>query len=506
MYLAGRTPSVLLKRKDIVFLLLLTGGAVLVHGYHPGIEDAEIYLPAIKKLLHPGLYPFGMEFFQWHSQMSLFDASMAGFVRLSHLPLELVLFMGHTASIFLFLLACWRLNQRCFRGSRACVFGAALMAALLTLPVAGTAVYVLDQYFGPRSVSSFSILFAILDLVDKRYIRAGFWLVFTAAIHPLIGAFGLFLALLLWVLETSPRSIFLGALPLLFGLALKPPSEAYRRMLLAVPYFFLSQWQWFEVLGILAPLPLLLWFSHIGRKKELPVLDLLSRALAVFGLFFISVELTLTSSDSLLGLVHYQPLRSFHLIYLFLVLFSGGLLGEFALKDRVWPWLVVFVSLCGGMWHVQRALFPASQHIEWPGAAPSNDWQRAFHWVRMNTPQDAIFALNPNYIELPGEDQHGFRALAERSRLADARKDAGASTWNPNRPLAEHCLEQVEAVDGWKDFKAADFARLHRQFGVTWVVLEQPAPAAASLECPFTNAAVRVCRVPGPRPIALSLR
>ena len=494
--MAGTSPRVLPKRRELVPLLFLTFGAVLVHGYHPGIEDAEIYLPAIKKILHPGLYPFGAEFFQWHSQMSLFDDWVAGFVRLSHLPLDLVLFMGHLASIYLFLLACLRLNQRCFRDSGASFCGVALVAALLTLPVAGTAVYLLDQYLGPRSVSSFSILFAILAILDRRYIRAGFWVVLTAVIHPLVAVFGLFLAMSLWALETVPFSIFLPTLMVLFGFPLATPSEAYRRMLLATPYFFLSQWDWYELLGIFAPLALFLWFSRVGRKNNLPTLDLLSRTLVAFGLFFIVLELALTSSESLLSLVHYQPVRSFHLIYVFLVLFSGGLLGRWVLRKRLWAWLVLFVPLCGGMWYAQRALYPASPHIEWPGIAPSNDWQRAFTWIRLNTPEDAIFALDPRYMERPGEDEHGFRAVAERSRLADAMKDAGASTWVPNRPLAEHCLEQVEALKGWKNLKAGDFERLHREFGVTWVVLEQPAPGAASLECPFTNSAVRVCRAP----------
>ena len=34
-------------------LLLLTAGALLVHGYHPYAEDAEIYLPGVEKILNP---------------------------------------------------------------------------------------------------------------------------------------------------------------------------------------------------------------------------------------------------------------------------------------------------------------------------------------------------------------------------------------------------------------------------------------------------------------------
>jgi len=58
---------VLLNRKEFLLLLLITLGALLVHGYHPGAEDAEIYLPGIKKNLNPALYPFGAEFFLSHA-------------------------------------------------------------------------------------------------------------------------------------------------------------------------------------------------------------------------------------------------------------------------------------------------------------------------------------------------------------------------------------------------------------------------------------------------------
>jgi hypothetical protein len=46
-----------LKIRDLVFLSLLTLGALLVHGYHPWVEDAEIYLPGVEKSLHPELFP-----------------------------------------------------------------------------------------------------------------------------------------------------------------------------------------------------------------------------------------------------------------------------------------------------------------------------------------------------------------------------------------------------------------------------------------------------------------
>jgi sugar phosphate isomerase/epimerase len=104
---------------------------------------------------------------------------------------------------------------------------------------------------------------------------------------------------------------------------------------------------------------------------------------------------------------------------------------------------------------------------------------------------DSQFALDPRYMELPGEDYHGFRALAERSVLADELKDAGMAARVPR--LAPRWLREVEAQRGWRDFQRPDFLRLKAEFGVDWVVLT--APGVEGLPCPYRNSQVVVCWV-----------
>jgi hypothetical protein len=143
------------------------------------------------------------------------------------------------------------------------------------------------------------------------------------------------------------------------------------------------------------------------------------------------------------------------------------------------------------MFYAQRQLFPATPHLEWPGRKIDNEWVQGFVWIRDNTPVNAYFVLNPDHMRLPGEDQHGFRAIAERSMLADQVKDSGAVTMFP--ALAQTWLEQVSSEDGWANFSAADFERLHRRFGVDWVVLERA--GVADLECPYRNSTLLVCQI-----------
>jgi hypothetical protein len=483
-----------LKLRDYLYLTLLTATALVVHGYHPEAEDSEIYIPGIKVLLNPSLYPFDREFFATHARMTLFPNLIAASVRLTHLSFDVVIFLWHVGSIFLLLLASLQLCRLLFTDARAHWAGVSLLAALLTLPVAGTSLYIVDQYLNPRALALIAAIFATTAALQMKYVRAALWIVFAAAVHPLMAVFAASWIFFLIVVRRFPAGPVPALCILPLGLSIKYPSPAYRKIVEIVPYFFLLRWQWYEWLGIFAPLAIFYWFSRIARRQGMTNLEMVCRALIPFGVLFFLLEVIFTVPDRLLALARYQPLRSLHLVYVFLILTSGGLLGKWLLKNRIWPWLALWLPLCAGMFYAQRQLFPANPHIEWPGVTPKNDWQQAFHWIRANTPVSAIFVMNPNFSLLPGEDIEGFRAIAERSRLADAIKDSSASTMFPDLPLAEHVQEQVAAQQGWSNFQLADFQRLKKQYGVNWAVVDQQGDLG--LDCPYANATLRVCRIP----------
>jgi hypothetical protein len=478
--------------KQLALLLLLTAGAILVHGYHPYIEDAEIYVPGIKKLLNPALYPFNPTFFTSHAHLTLFPNLVAGSIRITHLPFEWALFSWHFLSIVLLLLACWHLGRLCFRDPLAKWGGVALIASLLTIPVAGTALYIMDQYLTPRSFSTPAALFVIINMLEKKFWRAVLWGIFIAAIHPLMAVFAISYVILLWAMEHPPRTINAGAAMLMpFGL-FPPITNAYRAAIDRHSYFFVLRWEWYEWLGIFGPIALLYLFQKMARRQKLPSLVLLCQSLIVFEMFYFVLALVITIPPQFARLAELQPMRSLHLLYVVLFVFSGGLLAQFVLKSKIWRWIALFVPLCAGMFYVQRQSFPNTSHIEWPGAWPRNEWLRAFLWIRDYTPVDGYFALDPDHMRLPGEDQHGFRAMAERSMLADNTKDSGAVTMFP--ALAETWLQQVNAQNGWSHFGEEDFRRLKALYGVNWVVLERP--QAAGLFCPYQNVTLSVCRIP----------
>jgi hypothetical protein len=492
-----------------LLLALLSVFAIFVQGYHPGLEDDAFYLAAIKRNLNPSLFPHDVDFFREQFQATVFDKLIALSLRWTHIPLEWGILFWQLGGTFLILWGCWRIGRRCFTEVHAQWAAVMLVAVVLTLPVSGTGLSLTDQYLHPRTLATGLILAAIVAVLDGQLVLMSGLLVAALLLHVIMAAFGASYCLfLLWRPMQPPanerRRIDGGwaALLLPLGWVFEPASDAWRRAASTRSFYFVLRWHWYEWLGVVAPLALLWWFRALGRNRQEPILAWVSERLVYFGVFQLAVALIMLLPARLERLRPLEPMRFLHLVYLLFVLLSGGLLGQYVLKKKVLRWLLLFVPLSGGMFYAQRQMYPDTPHLELPGAlsrenrasenpASENAWVAAFRWVSRNTPVDGQFAIDPHYMELPGEDYHGFRALAERSVLADAVKDAGMAARVPN--LAPRWLREVDAQQGWSGFRRPDFLRLKAEFGVDWVVLQ--APGGDGLPCPYRNAEVLVCRV-----------
>jgi hypothetical protein len=283
-----------------------------------------------------------------------------------------------------------------------------------------------------------------------------------------------------------------AALPFLYPFqAARGPA---RQALFSRTYFFVGKWAWYEWLGIAAPLALLWCVSSINLRGTKPAFRSLTGALVPFGLLSALAGVVLGIPSWLENYTRLQPMRSFHLVYVIFFVLGGGLLQVYVLGRVRWRWLAFFLPLAAGMWFLQWSTFPASQHVEWPGSQSANSWTSAFLWIRGHTPKDAVFALDPNYMLSPGEDMHGFRAVAERSLLADSVKDSGAVSLFPQ--LADEWNRQSQAGNGWANFHRQDFERLAAVYPVTWIVTLSPAPGG--MVCPYDDRHLVVCRVHAP--------
>ena len=312
----------------------------------------------------------------------------------------------------------------------------AVLAATLSVPVTGTALAIMDPYLTARSLSTPASLFAIVCYLSDKRRRALAWLALTAAVHPQMAVY---VCLFIGCMELLQRRRALPAvvqpvfgamigLPLLVNFA--PVTGPARECLLSRTFFFVATWTWYEWVGVFAPL-VLLWRLSLSRPRHtLPALRRVAASLIPFGLVFTAIAVIL-AVPGLEGYNRLQPMRSFHLLYVIFFILLGGLIGEYGIKTSPQRWMALFVPLAIGMLLMQQSTFPASEHVEWPGSNNGNTWISAFLWIRSHTPKEAVFAVEPNYMVRPGEDAHGFRAVAERSVLADSVKDSGAVSLFP---------------------------------------------------------------------------
>jgi hypothetical protein len=479
---------------NLALLALLTVFAILVQGYHPGLEDDAYYLAAIKYNLNPALFPHDADFFRVLFQATGFDKLIAASVRWTHVPLAWGLFLWQCAATFLVLWGCWRIARRCFAEEHAQWAAVTLVAVLLTLPVSGSGLSLTDQHLHPRALATALILAAIVAVLDGHRVLAAALLLVAFPLHLNMTPFGVSYCLfLLWKPQKLEHGSVAAAAALVLPLQwmFEPASDTWRRAEATRSFYFLLHWHWYEWLGVVGPLALLWWFRWLALGRGSAVLARVAERTVYFGVFQLAVALILMLPPRLERFRSLEPMRYLHLVYLFFVLLSGGLLGRYLLKRHVLRWLLLFVPLAGGMFYAQRQLYPATVHLELPGVPSGNAWVEAFRWISANTPVDSQFALDPQYMGMPGEDFHGFRALAERSVLADALKDPCIVVRVPS--LGPRWVREVDAQRGWRDFHEADFRRLKAQFGVNWVVLTEPVPEP--MTCPYRKQGLAVCPI-----------
>jgi hypothetical protein len=277
-------------------------------------------------------------------------------------------------------------------------------------------------------------------------------------------------------------------------------------------YWFLSQWQWFELLGLLGPLAVLAALLLRYRRHPNPLNNAaatLCRASISLGSIATFIALLFAHESSRTHLVaRMQPLRVYLLIYAVMTLLLGATLTQLALEARLrlrpnlarpnlartaltaLP-VAVILALAATMFYVQRQTFPASDHLEFPWRAQQNPnpWVQAFLWCRDHTPPDALFALDTRYVNEDGEDAQTFRPIALRSALPDFSKDGGEAAITPT--LAAQWLQGSDAQRNLStETDAVRDARLI-PLGVTWVVLHAAAPTIHP--CPYRNGTVKVC-------------
>jgi hypothetical protein len=482
-------------RTPWLLIALLTFIVLFVQGYHPYANDAGIYIAGIRKLIHPSLYRSDAPFITSHSHLSIFAPILATFLRLTRAPFAWTLLIVYLIAVALFLYASWQLATRLFSSASAC-FGALFMAAALySLPVAGTALYVMDPYLTARSFSPSVDLLAVVAALDRRYFRTAALIALAFLLHPLMAAyaFAFVTVMIAFQLGRSRIAIALCASgPIAaaiadFAVRHQPISPGYQQAILQPghTYLFLARWHSYELAGAILPLILFAFAARrIGWRSPIGTIALAAIATGTSSLL-IAVFFVPVHGPYLL--VPLQVMRINHIIYAIGLVLFGGLIGHYSAQRR-WLAPAFFLAAFTGMAIAASLNFPGCRQVEWPGLAPINPWSQAFLWIRHNTPRDAIFAFNPRLIHQPLEDEQGFRVFSERSQLPDD-KDSGDVTVFPS--LALLWARERNATAGINTESDAQRLSSLTPYDVTWILL--PPSAQTHFPCPYQNGVTKVC-------------
>jgi hypothetical protein len=518
----------------ILLLAALALITLLINGYHPLAEDGGLYVAGVQLTLNPALFPHYTVFVSEHLNFSIFAPALACIVHLTHLPLAWVLLLTNLFSLWLTFFAAHRILQRTISNETAQLAALFLLAAFWSIPIAGTSLLLMDPYVTARSLSTPLSMLAIAFALDAwmphaPHLREGFivakmrptlpctlCLILAAAFHPLMAAYAFAFILVLRVTRLRRRYLAyailaITAIALALTLQRLAPSETPAVIAAEISryYWFLSQWQWFELLGLVGPLAVLAALLLRFRKQPNPFNNAaatLCRASIALGSIATLVALLFAHKTSRTHFVaRMQPLRVYLLLYAIMTLLLGATLTQLALEARqrlhstftraalATAPAIIILALAATMFYVQRQTFPASEHLELPWLVQQNPnpWVRAFLWCRDNTPPDALFALDTKYVNEDGEDAQTFRPIALHSALPDFSKDGGEAAITP--ALATQWQQGANAqVNLSTETDAIRDAHL-LPLGVTWMVLHASTPTAHP--CPYNNGSIKVCRL-----------
>jgi hypothetical protein len=488
---------------------------ILVHGYHPLAEDGGLYAAGVELTLNRSLFPHHSEFVSEHLHYSVFAPAVAAVTRLTHLPLPGALLLVNLLSIVLMLLAARSVLRRVSGNERVKLAGIAMLAALSTVPVAGTSLLLMDPYITARSLSTplslWAVAFALDDWKQKpRSLAACIAsIALAAAFHPLMAGYTAGLILILRALRSQHRAVTLSSFALLTFAAsailqARASADSAPVVLAAQSryYWFLSQWHWYEIFGLIGPLLVLIAVLRWNRFHSAKRCTRLCIACILYGCLATFVALVFANESFHAHIVaRLQPLRAFLMIYVIMLLLLGSSLQQ--MFERLGPLSVrrytryamvpILLTAALIMFVTECSEFPASAHIElpWRLQQSPNPWVRAFLWCRDNTPQNALFALDADYITTAGEDAQTFRAIALRSALPDFSKDGGEAAITPR--LAKDWMAGFTAQLNLDEQTTPQLHAHLDPYGVRWVILRATSPA--TLSCPYQNGILKVCRL-----------
>ncbi len=246
--------------------------------------------------------------------------------------------MLNLASIALTLTGALAILRRITRNQRAQLAGIATLAALWTVPVAGSSLLLMDPYVTARSFSTPLSLWAIAFALDdwkhntRALIGCIVCIIFAAAFHPLMAGYAVGLIITVRALR-SPRIVLLLAAFAILTFAMcallqaHAPADSAAEALAAHSryYWFLAQWHWYELFGLAGPLLVLFALLRFTPARLNNSARALAIACIVYGCFATAIALVFAHESYHAHIIgRLQPLRAFLTIYAIMLLLLGA--------------------------------------------------------------------------------------------------------------------------------------------------------------------------------------
>jgi hypothetical protein len=377
-----------------IFALVLTPFALVVHHYKFVNDDQILYIPFLRRIVEPSLYPGDYFFDQAQANISLFEDVFVWPVR--WLGLEWTMLIGYLIAQFAILLCLFTLAR-----SLTTRRGAYLAMILFILPVSlgGTFVRTYDNYFNPRTFALPLSLLTLTALWGRKPLAAAILASLQLLLHPLSGLHVWLVSVLMlawWAYKHQVRKeslsgaavLLLGTLGLLVwnaggtgGLWLDAEWKAV--LWQRTPYVFLASWKvhdWIS-LGIYLMLGIVGW----GSRRRDPRTTHLSLAVLVAVL---GATLLVALGVDWLGLAplaQLQIARSWRLVVVLAVVFGADLV--FVLYERKgWGgWLVaallavsIYFDRADEEWQPVLALLLSAVLLSWIVARA---WETRARWA-----------------------------------------------------------------------------------------------------------------------------
>jgi hypothetical protein len=473
------------------FVLLCTANSA---GYRYGASDQAFYIPAVLQDLRPALFPRDGALIESQARLTFVDESLAAFVRVSGTTLPAAAAILYLLSLGLLALAAWRFGGILYRSRWTTV---ALLAALtLRHAIARSGTNSLEPYFHPRQLA-----FGLGALAVAAFLRGGVrapaaLIALAGTMHPTTAVwFAMWLGVAMLVAEPRLRiagaaAAGVAAIAAAWAVTAGPLAGRLGVMdaewlatLDTKSYLFPLEWPpevWALNLAYI-PVIVAVYLVRVRDRQALPR----ERAVVIGALSLLvpfAIALPLIAARVALA-VQLQTARIFWMLDLLAVVYvvwwiaesRGGTVRRAQLAAAA----LILVSCTRGT-YLMTVLFPDRPLAQI--ALAGDDWGRAMAWLR-ETPEDTGVIAAPDHAARYGTS---VRVAAERDVLVEALKDSAIGMYS--REIAVRTRDRIEAIGGFDGLTPAEAVRLGEQYGLAYLVTEQP----LALPIAFESGSVRI--------------